>query len=205
MQSLDWVLLFAAAAGTIRLGFPVTAMGNNFSIRRSTYDSVGGYESLPFSVTEDYALFHAVAGKGEYSIRLPVDPETMVLSDPCDTWDQLFRQKQRWFLGGRDMKGKYIAGYAIPFLFHLVLLVSLIVHPALGLITLAVKTCADVLLSLPMLMRLRQWGLLRYFPLVEAYLVCYTVILPLAVMFGGQTVWKGQILRNKPAAKSKAP
>ena len=80
MQALDWFVLSSAAAGTARIGFPTTAVGTNLTVRRQAYEKVGGYRRIPFSVTEDYALFHAVTAGGKYRARIPMDRGTLVES-----------------------------------------------------------------------------------------------------------------------------
>ena len=61
MQSVDWVYLLTASAGMMNLQRPMSCIGNNMSYRKSAYDEVGGYETIPFSVIE-YSTFGGTTG-----------------------------------------------------------------------------------------------------------------------------------------------
>lgn len=191
MQSLDWFVLFSVAAATIRMRYPVTAVGNNLSVRREAYEAVGGYRTIPFSVTEDYALFHAVTAKKPYRAVFPMNELALVRSQACPTWKQLHRQKLRWFTGGRDMDLKSLAIFTIPYLLNVLILVGTFFFPWKPLlVAVGAKLGVDVLLSLPVLYRFKKLRLLRAFPLFELYYFLYVLIYPVLVLFGRQVVWK---------------
>src|SRR5262249_33713215 len=48
MQALDWIFLFGVSSATAGWGIPLTAIGNNLSVRRSSYDATGGFRNIPF-------------------------------------------------------------------------------------------------------------------------------------------------------------
>jgi cellulose synthase/poly-beta-1,6-N-acetylglucosamine synthase-like glycosyltransferase len=56
IQAIDLIYLLTVAAGTINIGKPVSCIGNNMSFRKKAYEKIGGYENIPFSVTEDFRL-----------------------------------------------------------------------------------------------------------------------------------------------------
>lgn len=190
MQTLDWFALFSVAAGANRLGFPITAVGNNLSVRRAAYDAVGGYEGIPFSITEDYALFHAVTATTNYRACFPLDPATLVESEPCTTLRELYRQRQRWFTGGRDMNFQSIAVFASAWLLHAGLIAGLIVAPGAAIWAILLKIAVDLALCLPSLFAFRRWELLPAFPVYELYYFLYVLIFPVIVLTGGTVVWK---------------
>jgi 1,2-diacylglycerol 3-beta-glucosyltransferase len=197
MQALDWLVLTSVAAAATRLGFPVTAVGTNLSVRREAYDSVGGYREIPFSVTEDYALFHAVTSSGKWKARFPMDPATLVQSTPCYDWKQLYAQKKRWFTGGRGMDAKSLLIFAFPYVFNFLILLGVVFDPwwAVGL-ALAIKLLVDYLLCLPATLAFRRHSLLFAYPLFEIYYYIYVLIFPLLVIFGGEITWKERTFRN---------
>jgi cellulose synthase/poly-beta-1,6-N-acetylglucosamine synthase-like glycosyltransferase len=191
IQALDWFILFSIAAATIRLHFPVTAVGNNLSVRRKAYDAVGGYRKIPFSVTEDYALFHAVMSLGTYKARFPVDRATLVQSLPCEDWKSLYHQKKRWFTGGADMDLKSIALFATGFLFKALLLVTLFLGGIVPMfLPLLLKFIVDLLLIRPALVTFGRLSLLWYFVPFEIYYIIYVVIFPPLVLLSRTVDWK---------------
>lgn len=200
MQALDWYILFSAAAALIRMGFPVTAVGNNLSVRRSAYEAAGGYRTIPFSVTEDYALVHAVSEKTGYSIRLPLDPRTVVRSQACGTWKELYHQKKRWFTGGRDMEFKNLLLFSLTYIAHLLIpAVILVTGSAVAWAALGVKVLADFVLALPAVSAFGKWPLLLSFPFYELYYWFYVLYFPPLVLTRGTVVWKERAFRGAPA------
>lgn len=191
IQTIDWFALFSVAAGANRLGFPVTAVGNNLSVRKAAYDLVGGYEGIPFSITEDYALFHAVTATTSYKARFPLDPETLVESEACPTWRDLYLQRKRWFTGGRDMNLQSIAMFAAAWLLHAGIVAGL-AFAAGPLIWIAagLKVTVDLVLCLPSFFTFRKWELLPAFPVYELYYFLYVLIFPIIVLSGRTVVWK---------------
>ena len=179
VQALDWFILFSVAAATIKLHFPVTAVGNNLSVRRKAYDQVGGYRNLPFSVTEDYALFHAIISKTKFTARFPLDTTTLVESGACKSWKELYVQRKRWFRGGRDMDFKRLAVFGVLYAFHLFMLVSLVIlrSPVVWL-ALLLKVAVDFLLAVPALNTFRRWNLVKYFLQFQLYYIFYVLAFP---------------------------
>lgn len=193
VQALDWFMLFSVAAATTRLKYPVTAVGNNLSVRRSAYDAVGGFRGIPFSITEDYALFHAITTQGGYTARFPIDAGTLVESLPCPDAASLYRQKKRWFIGGTDMNFKSIALFSVGYIFKMLLLVNLVVNGLTPiLLPLAVKMLADFLLVRPALKQFKKMPLLIYLVLFEVYYITYVVLFPPVVLLSRRVRWKGR-------------
>jgi len=190
-QALDWLALFSTAAAAVRLGTPATAVGTNLSVRKAAYDAIGGYREIPFSVTEDYALFHAVASSGRYAVRFPMDPGTINESLPCTSWRQLYRQKKRWFAGGKGMLLRhqlvFLAAYAVN---ALLILVPILSWSPLWLTALALKLGVDLVFTFPSLGTFGKWHLLRCWPLYELYYFLYILVYPPIVLLGSTVVWK---------------
>ncbi len=97
-QGLDWLLSLASIQVATDAGQPMTAMGNNMLVTRTAYRATGGYEALPFSVTEDFALFEAVNAAG-FGFRQLFEPAVRAASLPAASWGALLRQRLRWLRG----------------------------------------------------------------------------------------------------------
>jgi 1,2-diacylglycerol 3-beta-glucosyltransferase len=195
MQTLDWFFLFGLASAAMEAGLPITAVGTNLSVRRAAYDRAGGYRGIPFSVTEDEALVRAVTRRGGWRGRFPAAPGALVTSEPCPDLRTLFRQKLRWFTGGRGMEPRVLVAFAADYLFLLLLGLSLIagpLGPALGALALALG--GELLCLAAILRRFRRLSLLRWFPAFALYLHLYVLILPLMVAVKPKVRWKGREL-----------
>ncbi len=190
-QGLDWLFLFSLSSSMAGWRMPITVIGNNLSVRRSAYDATGGFSKIPFSVTEDYALVQAVLNRTDYSILFPQEKETLVISKPCKTMWQLYRQKQRWGVGGLDMvfRGFFLTG--VGWLLRLLLVILSITAPSV----MVLAALSSMLLSdLFFLWRsLKRFGLLlelRYFLAFEGYFSCYVLVLPFVALLSKNVVWK---------------
>jgi cellulose synthase/poly-beta-1,6-N-acetylglucosamine synthase-like glycosyltransferase len=193
MQSLDWAYLLGVAAAAVRLKHPLSIIGNNLSFRKKAYASVGGYRTIPFSVTEDYMLFQAIIGSGDWQYEYPVNPGLLVTSKPCETWKELVRQKHRWGKGGLDMRLIGFLMMAVSYLLHGSILIGLAGLSFLSASTaFLIKMCADYLFLYRILIKLQRVELLRYFFSFQLYYSLYVLLLPFLVFFGGKVIWKGR-------------
>jgi cellulose synthase/poly-beta-1,6-N-acetylglucosamine synthase-like glycosyltransferase len=194
MQSLDWAFILGLAATTMSLRIPLSTIGNNLSFRKSAYKDVGGYRTIPFSVTEDFMLFQAIVQTKKWDYICPVDPKVLVTSQPCPTWKDLFRQKQRWGKGGLDMRLSGLSFMVVTFGIDLLILLTPLFGTVLNAAAaLLMKAAVDFLFLYVLLGKQGQRQALRYFPWFEAYIVLYVLMLPFVVFFGGRVVWKGRV------------
>ncbi len=197
-QATDWFTLFTVASAGTRVGIPLTAVGTNLSVRRQAYDDVGGYRKIPFSVTEDYALFHAVISTKRYGARFPMDRGALVESQPCGSWEQLYRQKKRWFAGGIGMELKIVLGFAVAYLLSALFIVTpFFAWSPVYWLALLLKLAADFFLTLPSLSRFGKWRLLPCWPIFQIYFFLYVLVYPPIVYFRKDVIWKDRRLRNQ--------
>ncbi len=108
MQDLDWIFGLGMIKVVTDLGMPVTGMGNNMIITKEAYLSVGGYESLPFSITEDYELFKHVKNKGYQSAHI-FQKEVLGTTLPMTGLANLLNQRKRWMRGAIQLPW-YVTG-----------------------------------------------------------------------------------------------
>lgn len=97
-QTIEWMEALGFLYTADRLHLSVTAVGNNMVISKVAYDAVGGYEAIPFSVTEDLDLYLALK-KNNFVHRLFLGPETLVWTRPINDFKTLFQQRKRWLKG----------------------------------------------------------------------------------------------------------
>jgi cellulose synthase/poly-beta-1,6-N-acetylglucosamine synthase-like glycosyltransferase len=207
IQAIDWLLLLSAASATAKLGFPVTAVGNNFSVRRRAYDLVGGYRGIRLSVTEDFSLFHAVTSKAGMRATVALDKETMVLSNSCRTWSELYSQRKRWFIGGRDSEVSRMVAFGVAYIFNAFVLLGFLflALPTWGTMV-AAKMIADYLMVLPALRLTGRTDLAKYWILFELYFIAYVAFLPIDALLKPRVTWKGRTFKvTKGELKAEGP
>jgi cellulose synthase/poly-beta-1,6-N-acetylglucosamine synthase-like glycosyltransferase len=193
MQSLDWAFLLGLASSTVSLRYPLSTIGNNLSFRKAAYEDVGGYRKIPFSVTEDFMLFQSIVKTGKWNYLCPIDPNVLVVSQPCFSVKELLSQKHRWGKGGLDMRPSGFSIMAIGFGLNASILTSLLLgSPVIALASIVAKMSGDYFFLRTILTKLNRLSLLKYFVAFEAYFFLYVLILPFVVFLGGRVVWKGR-------------
>lgn len=133
IQCLDWLVGIVVVKAFAICRLPTTAMGNNMAIRADVYKSLGGYENIPFSITEDYKLWASTLAQG-WQWKWLIDPAVTNYSKPVKTYEDFFMQRKRWFKGG--LEGPWYAKLAFFFyilfsynLFFSIFLLPVFVQP----------------------------------------------------------------------------
>jgi cellulose synthase/poly-beta-1,6-N-acetylglucosamine synthase-like glycosyltransferase len=106
MQAIDFIYSFYCC-WTINLGKPISCIGNNMSFRKKAYEETGGFENLPFSVTEDFLLLNSIHKLKKYEVVYPLDITSLIVSKPASSFRELFNQKKRWAVGGIVPTNRY--------------------------------------------------------------------------------------------------
>lgn len=199
LQTIDWLYNLTLAHLLSSAGIPVTAMGNNMAVRRDAYDAVGGYEALPFSVTEDYALFRAVVGRG-FGFRNLLNENVLARTRPAATSYQFLHQRKRWMRGATTRGASALPVWIIGLLYAQYLLGPLLLllgtfapGLAVGLYLVHLLVQTSVLAFGLGRLRLGRWW--PYAVLFEPYQL---LIGPLAVLFYWLPTgidWKGRQYR----------
>ncbi len=97
-QKLDWWNILAITKVVSDLGGHTTGLGNNMVISKEAYLASGGFESTPFSWTEDLEISRAVKNSG-YKIRQQISPGMLLKTKAEKGWLALLKQRKRWLKG----------------------------------------------------------------------------------------------------------
>ncbi|NNG28152.1 MAG: glycosyltransferase [Ignavibacteriaceae bacterium] len=192
MQAIDFIYLLLVAAGTINLGKPISCIGNNMSYRKKAYEEAGGYENLPFSVTEDFILLMGIAKLKEYKIIYPLEKDALVTSRSCDSIKKLVRQKKRWGVGGL---GVPLTGFLIMFwgfFTNLCILLTPFFFSTVWLYLVFFKIVTDYFVLFPVHQKLGIAKNIKYFLAHQLYYLIYVVALPFLILPNRNVVWKGR-------------
>jgi len=99
-QCYDHAIRYNYLAGAIGLGAAGGGFGNNLIVSRAALDSIGGYDAVPPSPTEDAALISLIRSGGKYRIRAIALPDAVVETGAEKTWRSFINQTLRWNNGG---------------------------------------------------------------------------------------------------------
>lgn len=190
-QSFEMMQLLGMSMAGINMGIAVSIIGNNLSIRRAAYESIGGYRAIPFSVTEDVALFQAM-WRSTWKVKFKANDELLVTTNPPGSLRAWWRQKQRWVIGAKSLG---FIGWFILILGYLGMFAAIggffFLPTSTASVVLAIKLAGDLLILLPMMISLKRLHLLPYFVLYQFYLLFFLLCVPL--QYAQRTVkWKGR-------------
>ncbi|GAB3789980.1 glycosyltransferase family 2 protein [Spirosoma horti] len=191
LQTIDWLYNLTLTHLVSILGIPVTAMGNNMAVSRVGYEAVGGYESLPFSVVEDYTLFQAIVSKG-YRFRNLLNEQVLAETMPITTLRGFLQQRKRWMRGATDLPAWMVISLYAQYLAGPLLLLIGYFSPVLAVGLYVIKLFVQTMILSFGLSRLKQTNLWLFALLFEPYQL---LIGPLAVafyLFPAPIDWKGR-------------
>jgi cellulose synthase/poly-beta-1,6-N-acetylglucosamine synthase-like glycosyltransferase len=195
LQGLDWLLAFGMVKTVSDLGIPVTAVGNNMMISREAYEAVGGYEKVPFSVTEDYELFKQVLKKG-YKYKNLMNEEVLAISKPAEDFNQLIKQRKRWMRGAVDLPKILVLCLFIKSIFLPFIIIAMIMFPIWGALLWMSKILLQQVFMALVMRRINLWsGLLKYFILFEVYSGLLPVFMLFYYALPTKVVWKGRVFK----------
>jgi len=185
-QGLDWLFGLNLIRLLTDCGLPITAVGNNMLVTRVAYESIGGYEALAFSVTEDVQLFTQIVAQG-WHYRNLIDPRTLGISVPQPTVRHLLHQRKRWMRGAVRLPWQLALLFSSYGAFYTVLgWQGLLPLPAIGALLAGKVLCQTCFLAIT----LRQAGHREHLGVLLLY-EGYLVVMSLAVL--AYTVWPNGI------------
>ena len=192
VQDMDFIFLLTVGGGAINMGKPLSAIGNNMSYRKSAYLEVGGYEKIPFTVTEDFQLLMAINNLKKKKIIFPADPDALVTSEPCPNLKTLFLQKRRWAVGGMKSRLDNLLMISTPIwvsLFYF--LIPFFYSPTL-LFILFFKVLTDMFMIFFIYNRLRLKFNMINFIGFQIYSTLYFLVIGTSLIFSKKVIWKGR-------------
>ncbi|MCB0721921.1 MAG: glycosyltransferase [Ignavibacteriae bacterium] len=194
VQSLDWVYLHSLAAGSAGINSPIACIGNNMSFRKDIYDKVGGFASIPFSITEDLALLREVdRNHKDYNIKYPVDPKCLMKTEPCRDFLTLARQKKRWLKGATRVNW---LGFIFAFEYAAINILFIAGYLFLDLQDylwmVLVIFLSELISIVPVIRRFKLKNLLIYYPFFRIYFTIYSLFTPVLFLTGKKIIWKGR-------------
>ncbi len=191
-QHVDWLYFMGIINTFASINKPLTVVGNNMAFSRQAYLETGGYEKIPFSITEDYALFKVMTKNG-HKISQGMNAETMVYSQPIATLKGVLKQRKRWLVGGLDLPLYYRAMLFVFGAWYIALPVLLFFDWHVALYFLIVK---DFIQLFQILYINKHLKLKIEHPIaVMIYDVYLFLLIPLTIFYfllPGGTTWKGR-------------
>ncbi len=129
-QRLDWLYSTAMLKVVSDMGFPVTSLGNNMAYSRKVYNEIGGFENLPFSITEDLELLKGIK-KNHKAINM-WSGKVLNKSAPIASLGELLQQRKRWMRGAFNIPKQLVAILLVQAFYLPAIIVFIVLNPLVG-------------------------------------------------------------------------
>lgn len=185
-QALEWIMAISEMKLFSVMKIATTGMGNNMAVRKEAYWENGGYETIGFSIVEDYALYRAVIDSGYPFVQTFV-PGVLAHTKPPKKY---FEQRKRWFRGGMESRSFLI----VPIMMQALALPAVVIlgffnlwlplYIVLGVLIVNLFTGTFVL------RKLRQTFLIPYLPVYTVYMFVFWFFQLVYYILPTKLVWK---------------
>jgi cellulose synthase/poly-beta-1,6-N-acetylglucosamine synthase-like glycosyltransferase len=138
MQEIDWWNTLGIVKVVTDLNLPTTGLGNNMVISKAAYDRCGGFEKIPYSLTEDLEISKSIHKLG-YKIRHQVSKDFLVKTKPEVGLNALLKQRKRWMSGAMTLSIPWKLLLGVQLIFYPSVLVLILIHWKLGILILGLK------------------------------------------------------------------
>lgn len=192
-QSIDWLHALTLLKIAADLKIPLTGLGNNSAVTREAYEATGGYAKIPFSITEDFALFHEVVKNG-YGFKNTINRKVFNQTLPMSSLKEFLHQRKRWMMGALQCSWWIVMLLFLQALFLPILIIIgfVLSWKVTGLIWL-IKWLNQTITVLPTILKLKQFPLIRYLFLYELYANCWQLTMIIFYYSPVKVDWKGRI------------
>ena len=194
LQAVDFLSLMAAAQGSLNLGFPLAASGQNLAYRRKVFFEVNGYQRIKNRISgDDVLLLQLVRKLTNWKIRFVPSAKAFNWTQPEKTVKSFLNQRKRWASNGSvQLKLNFIffLFLSITFLMNAILLIGtpvyfIIYHSAkLPVLCLANKIFIEFLIICKGTKIYNRTNLIKYFPFWALLQMPYIVFTGILGTFG---------------------
>lgn len=190
-QCIDWIFAISILKILSDFRIPVSAMGNNMAVTKEAYESVGGFEKIPFNVTEDFEIFKQLVKK-KWKFKNLFYPQVTASTEPIRSFKTLLHQRKRWMKGAVKLHWSLVLVLVSLGVYYPCVIALLIINPWFGLAVLVLKTVVQSLYQMMLLERLEKLKLIIFVPLYEIYAAILTIPLLLFYILPIKVDWKGR-------------
>jgi 1,2-diacylglycerol 3-beta-glucosyltransferase len=192
-QSIDWLHALTLLKIAAELKIPLTGLGNNSAVTRKAYKATGGYAKIPFSITEDFALFHEVVNKG-FGFKNTINQEVFNQTLPMTTLKEFLHQRKRWMVGALQCPWWVVLLLFFQALFlPILILIGVFFSWKMAGILWVIKWLNQTITILPTIIKLKEFHLLRYLFLHEFYANWWQMTMIFFYYSPVKVDWKGRI------------
>ncbi len=196
LQAIDWLWALTLLKCASIFKIPLTGLGNNSAISRKAYESVGGYAQIPFSITEDFALFHAIVNNG-FSFHNAINIKVFAKTSSIGSVKEFLHQRKRWMVGALQCPRWVVLFLYFQALFPFILYgSSIFISSNWAMNLFLLKFFSLIILILPTLIILKEFRLIPFLILYEFYSWAWGFTMVVFYFLPINIDWKGRIYKT---------
>ncbi|MBC7381655.1 MAG: glycosyltransferase [Bacteroidia bacterium] len=191
MQGLEWLLANGNLLGLDGVGMKSTAVGNNMAFPKEAYLKTGGYEKMPFSVTEDFQLFKHIRKLGYKTYNL-AHIDSLNISKAQPKLIKLLHQRKRWMIGARGLPWYWFPVFLISAFYVPALIVLMFINIKSAILIAALKFIFQTLFLLYLQNKFRRKTNWLYLLVFEPYYYIINTLMIIFYLLPVKMDWKGR-------------
>ncbi len=192
LESIDWIYALSLIKGASHTGVGLTAMGNNMLVLKDAYEQVGGYETIPFSLTEDHELFKAITQQG-WQFKQVMQPEITAETVSAESFLELLHQRKRWVHGAIQAPWYILIVLTLQAMFLPILVGLYLFSPLLAYGIWWIKFSTQSIIAGNGIFQIRRTNLLIYIIPYEFYNLIVSFITVIFYLLPIKVRWKGRV------------
>jgi 1,2-diacylglycerol 3-beta-glucosyltransferase len=195
LQAIDWLWALTLLRIAAFLKIPLTGLGNNSAVSRKAYEATGGYAQIPFSITEDFALFHETIKKG-FDFNNAINLKVFAKTTAMPNIKEFLHQRKRWMVGALQCPWWVVLFLYLQALFPFILLIiSALYGIDVAFICLFLKMAIQFFTILPNFIILKEFRLIPFLIPYEIYAWLWGFTMVVFYFLPINIDWKGRIYR----------
>ncbi|MCH7415694.1 glycosyltransferase [Belliella sp. R4-6] len=191
LQDVDWTFTLGVLKVLSDIGLSVTSMGNNMLISKEAYNAVGGFEGIPFSLTEDFTIASSIQKEGFYGYH-QICKENLIETKAQPSLSSLLEQRKRWMNGAMKLPITIKILLALQALFLPLVLLLIYNYIFLGWLFWFVKWSLQSYFIYEMKKKMNQRINLKHLIVFEIYYLFTAWATILYYFWPSKTNWKGR-------------
>ncbi len=195
IQALEWAEIFGIIYLFAKKKIALTSIGNNMAFEKKAYNEIGGYENLPFSLTEDFLLFQKIVKNGGQFEQL-YHENILAFTNPTQNIKNWLAQRKRWLYGAMQVNSFFSFLLILKAFSGIFLLLFSYFSIFFGIGFLAIELVRLFFLYFN-LQKIKQLHLLIYFPFLSIFHYFISPIVFFDYFLNKKVVWKGRVFNQK--------
>lgn len=188
LQGIEWMMALSIFKLAADFGISSTGLGNNMTVSKKAYDVIGGYDTIGFSIVEDFHLYDQIIKAG-FRYKHSFKPEILAYTVPPENY---LEQRKRWIKGAMSARPWAMLPAILQAFFFPILILIAFYSTKTALIIFASIFMIYAILILFFERKLKIKGYFKYLIPFSGYISIAWLVQFVYFFIKKDTVWKGR-------------